>query len=252
MFKYVEMSPDSDSGSVLEPTVYKLEPSRFAEYRRALAIRLGIAMPLVTAALLYLNWHFDKDRDSFVRLLLIPVLTGWIVHRLFKDERDKWQSLALEFRDGKLIRRLNKYPTVELRPSEVTAILESPRGITVKTNDRLKALFLSNRLVDYETLRSRLVSWAPAVRVTSSQRSFWGYTRGFAEILLCLCVFGGPLYLMYAPQHAVILPLGIVLSLAMLGMILYFRNSPQIPTSSRKMLWVLLLLPILVLLNTAS
>ena len=238
---------DSDSGSVLQPTVFKLEPSGFAEYRRKLTTRLGIVIPLVTAALLYVTWHFDRQRD-IVSLVLVPILSGHIAYRLLKNERDKWRSLVFEFRDGKLIRRLDKYPTVELAPSEVTAILESPRGITVKTNDRLKRLFLSNRLVDYETLRSRLLSWATGARVTSSPPSYRGYARGLIEMLICLCVFGGPLYLMYAPQHALILPLGVILSLAMLGMILYFRNSPQMPTSARKSVWVLLLLPILVLL----
>lgn len=237
------MSRDADAAPT---TLYKLEPSRFAEYRRELAIWLGIAVPLVTAALVYLAWHFDRERDV-VGLVLIPVLTSHLFYRQFKNERDKWRSLVFEFRDGKLIRRLDKYPTVELAPSEVTAILESPRGITVRTNDRLKGLFLSNRLMDYETLRGRLLSWA-GVGVTSSQRSYGGYARGLVAMLVCLFVFGGPLYLMYAPRHAVILPLGVILSLAMLGMILYFRNSPQIPTSRRKSLWLLLLLPILVLL----
>ena len=55
---------------------------------------------------------------------------------------------------------------MELAPSDVTAILESPRGITVKTNERFKGLFLSNKLVDYETLRGRLLSWAPTVDVS--------------------------------------------------------------------------------------
>jgi hypothetical protein len=241
------MPPESDTASVWQPTVYKLEPSRFAEYHRELAIRLGIVMPLVAAGFLYLAWHFDKRRITFL-LVLIPILTVQTVYRRFKDEGDKWKSLVFEFRDGKLIRRLDKYPTVELAPSEVTAILESPQGIIVKTNKRSKVVFLSNKLVDYEMLRSRLLSWAPTVRVTGWRRSYWDYTRSLIEVLVCLCLFGGPLYLMYAPQHAIILPLGVVLSLAMLGMILHVRNSPQIPTSRKKGLWILVLLPIFAML----
>jgi hypothetical protein len=118
----------------------------------------------------------------------------------------------------------------------------------VETNERLKKLFLSNKLSDYEGLRSRLLSWAPTVKVTSWRRSYWDYTRDFSEVLACLCVFGGPLYLMYTPNRAVILPLGLILSLATLGMILYVRNSPAIPTRTKKGLWILLLSPILVML----
>jgi hypothetical protein len=132
---------------------------------------------------------------------------------------------------------------VELVPSEVTAIIEYPRGITVETNKRSKKLFLSNKLSDYETLRNRLLSWAPAVKVR--RHTYWDSIRNLSEVLVGVCVFGGPLYLMYTPYRAVILPLGLILTLAMLGMILHVRNSPAIPTRTKKVLWILLLLPIL-------
>jgi len=245
------MSLDADVAPTLQPRVYKLEPSRFAGYRREMFIRLGIVIPLVTAGLLYLMWRFDRERDAFL-FVFIPVLVAWLVYRHFKDQRRNWQTLVFEFRDDKFIRRLDRYPTVELVPSEVKAILESPKGITVETNQRLKKLFLSNKLSDYEELRSRLLSWAPTVKVTRWRSSYWGYIRDFSEVLACLCVYGGPLYLVYTPYRAVILPLGIILLLAMLGMILYVRNSPAIPTRTKKFLWILLLLPILAMLRLFS
>ena len=134
-------------------------------------------------------------------------------------------------------------------PTEVTAILESPRGIIVETNERYKQLFLSNQLSGYEGLRSRLLLWAPNVKVSSWRRSYRGYVRNFGEVLACLCVFGGPLYLIYTPHRALILPFGVILTLAMLGMIVYVRNSPAIPTHTKKGLWILLLLPILGMLS---
>jgi hypothetical protein len=239
------MSLDADTAPTLQPTVYKLEPSGFAVYRRELFIRLGIVILLVSAGWFYLMWHFDKERGAFV---FLPLLTAWVVYRQFKDQRRNWQRLVIEFQDGKLIRRLDKYPTVELVPSEVTAIVESPRGIMVETNERLKRIFLSNRLSDYEGLRGRLLSWAPTAAVTSWRRSYWDSVRAFSEFLAGFFVFGGPLYLMYTSDRAVILPLGLILSLAMLGMILYVRNSPAIPTRTKKCLWILLLLPIVPML----
>jgi hypothetical protein len=235
---------DPDTAPPLQPTVYRLEPSGLAEYRGKLAIRLGIVIPLVSAGLFYLMWHFDRERSAF-RFIFIPILIAWLAYRQFKEQQSNWRNLAFEFQDGKLIRRLDKYPTVGLMPSQVTAIIESPRGIIVETNERVKKLFLSNRLSDYAALRSRLLLWAPTVKVTSWERSKWGYIRDLSEVLACLCVFVGPLYLMYTPYRAVILPLGLILSLAMLGMILYVRNSPAIPTRAKKGLWILLLLPIL-------
>jgi len=227
-----------------QPATYKLDPSRFAGYRRELFIRMGVAIPLIGLGLFYLTWHFNRERSAF-NFIFIPVLMVWLVYRQFRDQRRNWQSLVFEFHDGKLIRRLDKYPTVELVPSEVTSILESPRGIVVETNERLKKLFISRNVSDYEGLRSRLLSWAPTVSVTSSRGSYWGNIRNFGEALACLCVFGGPLYLMYTSRRAVILPLGVLLSLAMLGMILYVRKSPAIPTRTKRGLWILLLLPVL-------
>jgi hypothetical protein len=199
------------------------------------------------AGWLYLAWHFDRER-SFFRLVFIPVLLGWVLYRQFKEERNKWESLVLELRDGKLIRRLNKYPVLELMPNEVTAILESPRGMLIKTNNHLKRLFLSNRLSNYDAFRCQLISWAPAAKVTVWRPSSWNYVRNVIEVSACAFIFGGPLYLMYTSRPAVIFPLGIVLSLSMLAMILYVRNSPHVPTRAQKGLWVLLLLPILAVL----
>ncbi len=236
---------------MLQPTVYKLEPSHYAAYRRELFVRLGIVTPLVSAGLFYLMWQFDRERSTF-RFIFIPVLIAWVAYRQFKEQRSNWHNLVFEFQGGKLIRRLDKYPTVELAPKEVTAIIESPRGITAETNERLKKLFLSNRLSDYEGLRSRLLSWAPTIKLTSWRRSYWGNIRNLSEILACLCVFGGPLYLMYTTHRAAVLPLGLILSLAMLGMILYVRNSPAIPIRTKKGVWILLLLPVLVMLFRLS
>jgi hypothetical protein len=242
------MSPAAETAAGFLPTSYKLEPGRYAEFRRELVIRLSVVVPFLLAGFLYLAWHFDKDKSIF-RLVSIPILIGWIVYRQFKDERNKWESLAFEFRDGKLIRKMDKYPLQELVPNEVTAILESPRGITIKTNNRLKSLFLSTRLSNYGAFRNQLISWAPGIEVTVWHHSPWNYVRNFLEILACAWTFGGPLYLMYTSRHAAILPLGIALSLSMLALILYVRKSPQIPIRAQKSLWILLLLPILTTLS---
>jgi hypothetical protein len=243
------MSHTAEIAAGFPPTsFYKLDPGRFAEYRRKLVIRLSIVVPPLLAGLSYLAWHFDKER-SYFRLALIPALIGWITYRqLFKDKRREWESLVLEFREGKLIRRLDKYPVLELVPSEVSEILESPRGIIIRTSNRQRGLFLSNRLLNYDAFRSQLISWAPAARVAVWHPVLWNYLRNFSEVLACVCVFGGPLYLMYTSRQALILPLGIALSLSMLAMILYVRNSPHIPVRAQKGLLILLLLPILAML----
>jgi hypothetical protein len=243
------MSVNADAAPILEPRAYKLDPSRWAEYRQGLLIRLGVVIPIVSAGSFYLMRYFEGKRDAFQFFFILGVVMAWFVYRQVNRQRRNWRSLAFEFHDGKLIRRLDEYPTVELVPSDVSAILESPRGIIVETNDRLKKVFLSNKLTDYDGLRSRLLSWAPTVKIIGWRRSSWGSIRDFSEVLASLFVFLGPLYLMHTSHRSVILPLGLILSFAALGMILYVRNSPAIPTRSKKSLWLLLLLPILPMLS---
>ena len=237
------MSTNGNSTASL-PSAYKLDPAGYSEFRKSLAIRLSILIPLFLIGFVYLLWHFDRPR-SIVRLVFIPVLICWIAYRQFKDQHRNWESLLFNFQNGKLVRTLDKYPSLELMPNEVTAIVESPKGITIKTNNRLRTLFISNRLSNYESFRGQLLSWAPEAPVTKSAPSFWNYVRSICELLACLLVFGGPLYLMFTQRQAVILPLGIVLTLSMLAMLLYLRKSPNMPKQAQKGMWLLLLLPIL-------
>jgi hypothetical protein len=229
------------------PTYYKLESGRFAEYRREMVIRLSIVVPPLLAGSLYLAWHFDRERGLF-GLISIAALICWDLYRQFKDQRNKWESLVFEFRAGKLMRRMDKYPVLELVPNEVTAIRESPRGLTIDANNRPKRLFVSKRLSNYEMFRGQVVAWASTAQVIGPHPSSWDYVRNVSEVLACAWIFGGPLYLMYTSHQAVILPLGIVLLFSTLAMILYFRNSPNLPISAQKSIWLLLLLPIFAML----
>jgi len=244
------MLPPSDNTATSPPTTYKLAFESYAEFRRALVIRLGIVIPLLLAGFVYLDWHFvGREESPLFRLVFIVVLLGWLSYRQFRQQRNNWRSLEFDFRDGKLVRRLDKYPPFEFLPGEVSAIIESPKGITIKTNNRLRTLFISNRLSNYESFRIQLASWAPEAPVTKWTLSFWNYVRNICELLACAWVFGGPLYLMYTQRRAAILPLGIVLTFSMLAMLLYVRNSPHMPIRAQKGMWFLLLLPILAMVS---
>jgi hypothetical protein len=205
MLKSEAMYQAPDIAPALRPTVFRLDPDTFARYRNQLAIRLGVVMPIVAAALIYLRWHFDRSVSAFV---FVPALVIWLAYHKFREERNKWEILEFEFRDGKLSRRLEKYPTVELLPSDVTAIVETPRGIEAATSSRNKNLFLSNKLCRYQTLRNQLCSWVPSITIKSQPNSHGPKVRTFIEVLACLSVFGGPLYLIYTSNVAVVLPWG--------------------------------------------
>ena len=88
------MPLDTDTAPAFQPTIYKLETSRYAEYRRKLFIRMGIVIPLLSAGFFYLMWHFDRERSAF-RFVFIPVLMAWLVYRQFKQQQNNcriWYS----------------------------------------------------------------------------------------------------------------------------------------------------------------
>lgn len=242
------MRADVDSTASL-PSAYKLDPAKYPAFRKRLLIRLSVLAPLLVIGFSYLSWRFDTQREYRFRFVFIAFLVCWIAYRQFRDQRRNWESLEFDFRDGKLIRSLDRYPPLEFRPDEVTAIIESPKGIAIKTNRRLRTIFVSSKLSNYESFRRELASWAPAAPVEKMTPGPWHYVRTSCALLACAWVFGGPLYLMYTHQRAIILPLGVVLTLSMLAMILYVRNSPHIPVRAQRGMWVLLLLPILAVMS---
>jgi len=143
------------NGATSLPSGYKLDPAGYPAFRKNLIIRLSILIPLLLIGFTYLLWHFDHP-SSNVRLVFIPVLICWIAYRQFKEQQRNWESLEFDFRDGKLVRGLDKYPPLELMPNEVTAIVEYPKGIAVKTNKRRRTVFVSNRLSNFDSFRRQL------------------------------------------------------------------------------------------------
>jgi hypothetical protein len=241
------MSAGGDGAASL-PSAYKLDPAGYSAFRKSLVIRLSILIPLLLIGFTCLLWYFDTPRFIF-RLVFIPILICWIVYRQFKQQQRSWESMEFDFRDGKLMRSLDKYPPLEFMPNEITAIVEYSKGIAVKTNDRRRTVFVSRRLSDIDLYRLQLESWAPAAPATKWAPSAGHYVRAVCELVACAWAFGGPLYLMYTQQRALILPMGIALTLSMLGIILYIRNSPHMPVRAQIGMWLLMFLPILVVVS---
>ena len=232
----------STEGAVVHQ--YRLNPARFARVRRRVIAGLAVFTPLFLAVV----WYVDArlDRRHLFDLLFLPAIIGWTIYRQLQQERKKWESLVLELHSDRLIRKLPDYPAFEVGPGDVTTMIESPAGIRILTNSQRKTMLVSTDLIEYGDLRRRLAEWAPITRPSRSIRtSIRRVVMGIASMLLCLVLFGGPIYLMYTPHHELILPLGVALFIGMAAMIWYYRGSPMVPTSFRKTSWILLLLPLL-------
>lgn len=243
------MLPGPDGVAVSPPDSYRLDPTRFAEFRRRIITQTGIALALIIVALFTLLWRFGQRSADIPGLVVGFVVAPWAFYRQVEAQRRNWNSFQLVFRDGKLVRIMDGYPPVELAPNEIKAIVESPRGIEVRPDNRLRLIFASSSLSNYDSFRQRLASWASHAPISEKIRSPRDYLRNGLEWLACAWVFGGPLYLLSTNHREAIFPLGIVLSLSMLAMILYVRNSPNLPISVRGKMWFLLLLPTMITLS---
>jgi hypothetical protein len=219
---------------------YRMDPARFARMRRRMITRLAVVAPFLLIAVWYLSGRLGRGRDV-LDFIVLPATLLWETYRAVQRERDKWNSLVLEFRGDSLVRTLHRYPLVEIASSEVTAIEEFSAGIIVRTDSRSKTLIVSRDLLGYDDFRNRLAAWAPMVNVVGRSSPI----RGIVSMLWCALIFGGPLYLMYTPHRELILPLGIGLFIGMAAMVWYYHRSPMMPTSFRKTSWILLLLPLL-------
>ena len=222
---------------------YLLDPAQFAKLRTRMLIGMAVTGPLFIAAIWYAQRHFEATRDLF-DLVFLPGLLLWIAYRQIKTERDKWNSMVLEFDGGKLIRRLPNYPDLEILPGEVKGIVESRQGIFIRTKSPLKYLVVHRALIGYDDLRDRLLTWAPAAKVGGPTPSILTFLRMTASIVGCIMLFGGPLYLLYTPYHELLLPIGIGLISAFVGLILYYQRSPNMPISFHKKSWILVALPV--------
>jgi hypothetical protein len=233
----------TDNPTIPQASIYQLDPERFAGIRRSMIIRIGVGLPLVLAVIWYMDGRTKPSRDLF-DLVGLPAIIAWTSYRSIQREREKWNSMVLEFRDGMLVRRLKDFPPLEIAPSEVTKIVEAARGITIRTNSGPKYLYVNRGLLDYEDFRTRLAVWAASAEVVQATPSALTIIKSGASMLMCIALFGGPLYLIYTPYHRLILPLGLVLAIGFVAMILYYQRSPNMPTSFRRTSWILVALPL--------
>jgi hypothetical protein len=242
------MSSDTDDMAALQSLKYALDPTQFAALRRRVTIAIATAGPLMIAGVWYLDGRVSPRRDLF-DFVFLPLIAAWAAYRQIQREREKWTSLVLELRGDCLIRTLPGFPTLEIRATEVTEIIESARGILIRTESRMKCLFVNRSLLGYEDFRAKLTQWAPGTRMIQAVPSFLGPIKNAGEVLACFLLFGGPLYLMYTPHRVVILPFGIALMISFIVMILYYQRSPNMPSSFRKSAWVLVALPLLAMIT---
>jgi len=244
------MPETTDHSGAAGARSYRLDPSGFDEERRRILVVLGPLAPLLIALVWYFDGRLHPDR-GFFDFIVLPIILVWTSFRSVRRARRGWESLRLELRTDKLIRKRSGYPDLELAPGDVTRIAESRRSMVIETASHFKRLVINRHLLDYEDFRANLRAWAPEVEIVPAVRSLRTWILSVASVLGCICLFGfGPLYLMDTPHREWVVPLGIALCLANLALILVFIfRSPEMPSRFRYLAWILPALPLLAMFS---
>ncbi|HEU5414158.1 MAG TPA: hypothetical protein VFW31_10390 [Candidatus Angelobacter sp.] len=209
-------------------------------------IVLGPLAPLVIAFVWYFDGRIQPNR-SFFDFVGLPIIVVWSTYSSVRRARKEWETLEVEFRMGKLIRKRPGYPDLEFAPGDITRIVESHKGMVIETGSHFRRLFISKHLVDYGDFRADLRAWAPSVSIVPAERSIRAWVLSVASVLGGMCLFGlGPIYLMGTSHRELVVPLGIALCLANFAFILVFMlRSPEMPSRFRYTGWILPALPLL-------
>ena len=230
----------------LHARCYRFDPSGFDEVRRRMLIVAGPLAPLVIALVWYFDGRIHPNR-SFFDFIVLPIIVVWTTYRSVRRARKEWESLRVEFRMSKLIRKRQGYPDLEFAPGDVTRIAESPKGMVIETESPFKRLIISKHLLDYEDFRADLRAWAPAVSIVPARRSIRAWILSVASVLGFMCLFTlGPVYLMETSHRELVVPLGIALCIANLAIFLVFMlRSPEMPSHFKYGGWIFPALPLL-------
>jgi hypothetical protein len=210
---------------------YRLDPEGFAGLRKRVIIAIGVMLPFLFAG----AWYFD-GHDKF-DLVLLPVILTWAAYKTIRKQQRHWESVRFELGADKLVIRRQGYVDREIAQCDVSQIVESGKGLVIQTSSRLKKVFISRHLLDYQEFRTELRAWAPFVPVAGSLRA---WIRAGAALLGFFTLFLiGPFYLMSTSHKELVLPLGIALVLANAAMFMLLERYEDVPKSFRYTRWAL-------------
>lgn len=154
---------------------YRLPPSGFPAFRRTL-IRSGLIVSgLAVSVALWAVWHQTGGDNLTVVLLSVPLLAvamGIGIRKAIHQQKEIWSSVEIRMDDGAIGRSQLRIPEVLLRREEVTAVIESSQGLTVKSADRFRSLLIPRLLDprDYAEIREDLATWVPIETAKSGEK----------------------------------------------------------------------------------
>jgi hypothetical protein len=130
---------------------------------------------LVLTFFLNKNSEFLKNTPVSISvnfLVVVAVVLGLAIslRKQIKRERMAWKSFQLTLGKHVVRRYMANVPAIEILRSEVTTIIDSQEGLTIKTANPYHFLFVPKSIVAYEAVRERLVTWKTFEVISKSKQ----------------------------------------------------------------------------------
>jgi hypothetical protein len=208
--------------------------------------RLSFAIAVLLIAIT-MRFSFS-DEEPYPRTLI------WILTYLFlvlvagtglavRSARRLWSAFHIELENDCLRRVQSRLPDVSITREETTEIEEMPgRGLTVRTADSEKFIYVPTAVEDYAALRAELATWKPVN--TLSIATTW--TRQWAGVTAAMLVVGWMVAAMLSTSLAFAAPSAFAISVFLLWTFVAAQQSLHLDRRTKLAMW-LVFFPILAL-----
>jgi hypothetical protein len=224
-----------------EPKTYQVSPEGVERLAWRRAVWVFVFFVLFTV-LLVVAFGQSADQDQRQRL----VVGGWIVivtaliasFFALKKRRRYWASYRLRFGEDSILRLQEGLEPMRLYRGEITKVEEvRGAGLSLRTNARLRLLFIPVDLAGFEEVRDIISRWqTPQTLTFLTRASRTGLVVGFVLLYLALWLICAR-----SENVAVLVPSALLLyGLLALGLWDHQRN-PNLTKHQKVIIWVLLL-----------
>jgi hypothetical protein len=227
--------------------MYRFAPQGFETVRRRLTLVQTITFVGVLAIFIATDFK-STDREwlqGSILSLLPHVLALTFIGALFffsfrrgiRKQRENWLAYELLVGDDFVIRRMPGLSEREVRREEITAIGQSPQGLTIETSSRQRSLAVPATLGEFDEVRARLSEWkAP----TEMRRAGWKQSPNllYAVIIAELSLF---IVFFLSTQSWLLVCSGTPLFGGLIWSFVLLQKSAELAPKMKRTMWIILL-----------
>jgi len=224
-----------------EPTTYRVSPEGVERLAWTRTIWVFVFLVLFIVLLVFTSGRSadQSQRERMVAGGWVAIASG-VVGSLIARKRlqRRWSSYRLQFGEDNILRLQEGLEPMRLDRSEITKVEEvRGTGLTLRTNARLRLLFIPVDLAGYEEVRDIISRWQTPQALAFLTRA----SRTALQVGWVLLYFASWLICTRSGNVAVVVPSALFsYGLLALGLWDHQRN-PNLTKHQKVIIWVLLL-----------